>query len=177
MTLPLLVLDIDETLVSIKYNNNMAMPTQRPYLKEFLEYCKDKYQLAIWTAAQEIWFEKVHDTILVPIFQELGWESPFLFIYHTDKHYTDHVGFHSRCNIKPLHLVWDQFPTYGEHNTVMIDDQITTFKDNEHNGIRIYPYYNDPKDTALLEIINILESHLNFQKKLFTIPGIANFAQ
>lgn len=170
MSLPLLVLDVDETLISLKYAGNIAIPVERPHLKTFFKFCRDKYQLAIWTAACENWFTVVHDTILEPIFEELEWESPFLFIYHTDKHYT-YRGPKGRYSVKPLYLVWNHFPIYGKHNTIMIDDQMTTFKDNEHNGIRIYPYYNDSTDMALLEILDILEEHLIFQKKHAEFPG------
>lgn len=160
---PLLVLDIDETLISYKYVNNIEVPIPRPFLKEFLQYCHGQFQLAIWTAANETWFTQVHDQILVPIFEELNIQSPFLFIYHTDMH--DNMT-------KPLRKVWAQFPLYNEDNTIMVDDRIGVFQHNMKNGIRISPFYANPHDEVLLYMINLMKEYKLYYDENNKFPGL-----
>lgn len=164
----LVILDLDNTLID---TTTSPVPGQvpsdklnvgklgvyysypRPHLDTFMAYLTSKYHVGIWTAALPIWKNRVVNTTLnkyKPNFLFMG--SGKSVVYSL----TPEVG----SVIKPLTVVWKQFPKFGPENTLIIDDTKSTGSLNPKNHLHIKPFYavNAINDKELIKIIGILES-------------------
>ena len=138
-----LVIDLDETLVFVKFinnNSNKALLHLRPYLFDFLENLYPLYELISFTTATSIYAEKILNEI------------------EAKKKYFSYKFFREHSIIKGKELVKD-ISRIGRSmkKILIIDNNANNFKINKENGILIYPFYNEKnKDCSLLELKKIL---------------------
>jgi NLI interacting factor-like phosphatase len=154
----LIVLDLDNTLIDTtifpipgKYSTDPLLNSYpRPYLDCFMTYLLSNYHVGVWTAALPIWKHRVLNNTLKP------YEKHLLFALSRE-----HVLFDKYDSVvKPLHLIWTNFPNFGPHNTLIIDDTYSTGLLNQNNHLHIKPFIatSPQKDTELLKIYSILEN-------------------
>lgn len=165
----LVILDIDETLIHSEWLPNDSLKEnqydfkfqlgdvdldfsfftiKRPYLKEFLDYVFDNFDVAIWTAASHDYATEILKGINIPI-------KGLKFFYSKNS-----------CTLK---LDYDTYQYYGVKNlskisknfdlnkVLIIDDIQKTAVNNYGNLIRIKPFESNLNDTELLKLISYLE--------------------
>jgi Dullard-like phosphatase family protein len=138
-----LVIDLDETLVFVKFinnNSNKALLHLRPYLFDFLENLYPLYELISFTTATSIYAEK--------ILNEIEAKKK----YFSYKFYREHAIIRDKNLIKDISRIGRDMS-----KILLVDNMSHNFYLNEDNGILIYPFYNENnQDTSLLELKRIL---------------------
>lgn len=162
---PLLILDLDETLIHSEYNSepdwydfsftkesNGQLETfftqKRPFLKEFLRAAAVNFDLAIWTAASYSYASN--------IIHEIGLkEEDLVFFYHKEM-CTLRYDYEAQnyYGIKKLEKIKTIRPL---ERVLIVDDIIETAQFNYGNLIKIKPFEGDPSDVELLKLISYLE--------------------
>jgi ubiquitin-like domain-containing CTD phosphatase 1 len=64
-------------------------------------------------------------------------DSSAMISIHGGQHY-------GQCSVKPLGVIWGQYPQFTPSNTIMFDDLRRNFLMNPQNGLRIRPCRNLP---------------------------------
>ncbi len=136
---PLLVLDLDYTLYDYKSTAETLEELQRPGMHSFLTRMYRCYDLCIWSQTTPEWLDTKLEQLGISTHSE--YKLSFVLTAHCmirikrpckDRHY-----------VKPLQLIWNQFPTcYGPHNTIHVDDLSRNFALNPKNGLKIRPFKN-----------------------------------
>ena len=138
-----LILDLDETLVCVKFskNNNKGIIHFRPGLFEFLDSLKPYYELISFTSATQSYAE--------PIINGIESEKNY-FSYYL---YRPHMIIIGKDFIKDLSKIGRPLD-----KTIIVDNMGNNFRLNRDNGIVIYPFYdeNNKRDNALIKLKNIL---------------------
>ena len=154
-----LVIDLDETLISLKLNNkNKGILKFRPYLFDFLNNLKPYYELISFTYGTKNYAE--------PIINEI----------ESKKKYFDKKLFREHSIIIGKDFVKDISRIGRPMSKIVIVDNINiNYRLNQENGILICPFYEDnfKSDKALFELKNIL---LEIYKKYDDIrEGLLDF--
>ena len=166
----MLLLDMDGTLIC----SRGGVPTPRPYLKQLLRFAFLNYDhVGIFTAAHPLWYDIVYRSIFRKIFNELDIDGGF----HSVRTIRD-------CNVlswrdvmvgvtKPLNRVWEAHKEYNSTNTLIVDDNKSTFTHPE-NGIHIseFDVHSNPCDafdTTLMSLIQVLDDNIEHQSVHATI--------
>jgi hypothetical protein len=172
-----IILDMDETLICSQINDyfHLPEPIPRPYLKNFFEYVFDKFiNVSIWTHGTKEWYDIVYNKIFKFIIPK---GKSFHFVRTRDDKY-DYKDFIDPnienkflfSNIKPLQLIYNNYPNeYNENNTYILDDNPTTYIINSKNAIKIKPFYSifTKNDIELLIIMNFIEYKFKYQNLQF----------
>ncbi|KAF9616925.1 hypothetical protein IFM89_032995 [Coptis chinensis] len=160
----LLVLNLNGVLVDVVFGfipcadaviNNRSVFT-RPFCKDFLKFCFEKFDVGIWSSRMSHNMVGVVDTILGDLKKQLlfSWDQS----YCTDTGLTpSQIGLMTPNNTtKPLFLmelkkIWNKYEEYNESNTLLLDD--TPYKsllNPPHTAIFPEPYiYQLQNDCAL----------------------------
>ena len=116
---------------------------ERPHLREFLARVSEKYETHVFTAGMDVYAQAV--------------------VKMLDPHGTIFTGIWSResCTfdsslgayVKKLDFAWG-----GDKlkRTVLVDNNPLSFLANPENGILVSNFYNDPKDTTLPAVLDLL---------------------
>lgn len=157
---PLLILDLDETLIhssmdepdwwdfTFQKGDQIFYTQRRPFLKEFLSNVKINFDLAIWTAAS---YDYAHEIV-----KNIGLdEDDLIFFYHKemctlryDYDMQNYYGIKKLEKIKPFRPL---------ERVLIVDDIMETAHHNYGNLIRIKPFNGDRDDVELLKLISYLE--------------------
>lgn len=153
----LLILDIDGTLISqSEFDSQVSSFKFRPGLLGFLAAARSLgFKLAIWSAANEGHVENTVTRLKNSL------DEPLHFLFTWDNLKCTTVCRSGKCHIlKPLMKVWERFPEFHEHNTVILDNTPSTYQKNKHNAIPIPTFFDNIKsaedDIELKKIIQIL---------------------
>lgn len=136
----------------------------RPYLKEFILFCKENFQnVYVWSAGSP----KYVDKIVEHIFKPLGYTPPIIFnVNHT------HINEKDRSVFKPLDKIFKESGgVANERNTIIIDDRRDTFSFNEKNGILIPGFDLDDGVSGEIGISRIIEKRINSDNCLSELIG------
>lgn len=163
----LIILDLDETLIHTEsfpneYEDDLSfdfkIPSdnpnytyftkKRPYLDQFIKYCFDNFNVAIWTASGEEYAEIVLSNIGIN-------KDKLEFLYSSDN-CTMKMNYQTgdHCVVKNLNKIKSK---YDLKNVLIIDDTMTTASNNYGNLIHIKSFLYDVNDTELLKLISYLE--------------------
>lgn len=133
-----IVLDVDGTLldhIPLPFPDNytrLPEPVARPGLKEFLAFVFQEFEtVIIWTAGKKMWYDKAYAEVLKPNLPP-GKDFHFVKTRDTTKPYVP---------LKPLTEIYARFPQYNATNTLAVDDNPETFKDNVENAVHIHPFF------------------------------------
>lgn len=177
----LLILDLDETVVSSKplnsgelyfdfvYRDGPVVYTvkKRPGLEEFLHLVKNHYKIAVWSAAEEKYVNFVVDKCIKPIIQPVFvWSGKRTTIKRLNIEMDSE--FESRIIIiKDLKKLWaPKSSKYNKYNTVVVDDNYTTFMRNYGNAIPISEFNGNDNDKKLEWLWNTYLSKLTTSKNI-----------
>ncbi|CAI8614778.1 unnamed protein product [Vicia faba] len=156
---------------------------KRPFSQEFMRFCLQRFEVAIWSSAVE---KNVRGALTCAIGGDLV--DKLLFVW--DQSHCNNTGYKSMENAqKPLFLkvlehVWNQYPSYSASNTLLIDDKpYRTIHNPVNTAIFIESYdlenemdnFLDPNG-ALCEYLNGVAEAENVQEYVehyrFGLPPI-----
>jgi len=153
----LLILDLDETLVhgtETPHDENYHFRTEkyhiykRPYVNEFLGFCKEHFKVAVWTSSGEEYASNVIEKLF-------GMEYPLEFVWSRRKCTPsfDHQAYMHEY-IKNLRKVKDK--GYRLEKVIMVDDTPFKLSKNYGNLVRVQEFLGDPKDNELEMLMKYL---------------------
>ncbi|XP_059394535.1 CTD nuclear envelope phosphatase 1A-like isoform X1 [Carassius carassius] len=175
----ILVLDLDETLIH-SHHDGVLRPTvrpgtppdfilkvvidkhpvrffvhKRPHVDFFLEVVSQWYELVVFTASMEIYGSAVAD--------KLDNNRGLL----KRRYYRQHCTLDSGSYIKDLSVV------HGDLSSIVIlDNSPGAYRSHPDNAIPIKSWFSDPSDTALLNLLPMLDALRNawicYMRTLFT---------
>lgn len=157
MSPPLLILDLDETLVYSTENEpnpradfsflHFAVQ-KRPFLDLFIAAVAQWYELAVWTSSSA------------------GYAHPVIDHVFPDRSLLKFIWCHDRCTRRFDAETYDYYSLknlrkveragYPLERVLMIDDSPEKLNRNYGNHIRIKPFLGDPADTELHELLPFL---------------------
>jgi hypothetical protein len=165
-----IILDMDGTLGDNIHSNFAEnpfryiriVPIPRPGLRKFLRFVFAHYErVSIWTAALPSWYNKFKQEVLLP-------NMPDGAEFHFER---TRIPGKAHTVLKPLSIIYAEYPEYNETNTTIVDDNVETFKDNRANAVHIPPFFYDMfggtpekrrktavKDRNLFTVIEVLMS-------------------
>ena len=133
-----LVLDLDETLIHCKRQENKGRILLRPHVKEFLTEMSKYYEIVVFTAADKQYADWVLDRL-----DTVGVISHRLY----------------RCSTSNQNgFIFKDLCKLGRDLTklLLVDNKPENFAFQPENGIEILSWYDDPLDNALLELKELL---------------------
>ena len=136
-----LILDLNETLISLKYANNIkGLIRVRPFLYDFLDVVGQYYELILFTGSSENYTKSIVEALERK-------KKYFDFIFY--RQYLVKCG---DCYIKDLSKIGRPL-----NSTIIIDNNPQNYKLQKENGICIKSFWgDDPEDIALYNLIDIL---------------------
>ncbi|MBL8471859.1 MAG: HAD family hydrolase [Rhodocyclaceae bacterium] len=159
MQKPLLVLDLDETLMhasmyglprTLDFRIGPYGALKRPYVAEFIEFCLEYFEVAVWTSSSET-YAQIAVKELFPSPDRLA------FLWSRE-----HCGMEMRNGglevawIKNLQRVEEQ--GYALARMIAIDDSPEKYCYQPENLLPCAPFYGDPADHELLDLADYLDA-------------------
>ena len=150
---PLLVLDLDETLVHAS-EMPLAVPSfhtvgpyflyLRPGLTDFIEQVARAYRLAVWTSSSPSYAEAVCPLVFTN-------SERLEFIWASDRCTpTRDFATDTWCHAKPLKKL--KRLGYDLARVLVVDDSPEKHTRNHGNLVQVAPFTGDPLDTELLHL-------------------------
>lgn len=154
---PLLILDLDETLIHadldlnwsvhdvyLKIDDETTIPINlRPFLFPFLDYCKRNFEMIIFTASCSEYAN--------PIIDYIEKEERY-FKY---RFFREHCIFYNNFYLKDLSLFNKPLS-----KIIIIDNNIFSFAYYLSNGVLVSSFYNDIDDFDLFNLINFFQKEI-----------------
>jgi TFIIF-interacting CTD phosphatase-like protein len=167
---PLVILDLDGTLIwatslptkpilenadfTIQVYGETLSVQKRPGLDAFIEWCRQHFRLAVWTAAQPAYAYAIAETIFKGIELEFIFTRPHTMVQTFD--FGREIIYR-----KPLLKVWAlPFRWFHHQNTRIVDDTPETYAFNPENAIPIATWMDGANDVELLRVQLQLEDWL-----------------
>ena len=153
----LLILDIDETLIFATESPLTRSPDfvaghylvyERPYVREFLKYCSENFEVAVWTTSTEAYAESI-------IARLFGDKSVLRFIWSRDRcTWVFDEDTYDRIQIKKL----DKVRRLGHRveSITVVDDSPNVWKQSYGNLVRVAKFEGDQLDDELLHLPKFL---------------------
>ena len=154
---PLLILDLDETLVSASrkpgehYDFQVAeyYVVERPHLGHFLEQVCEWYAIAVWTSSGQSYADELVPRIFpTPARLEFCWAAP-----RCTRRYD--LDLHQHYAVKDLKKVRRR--GYHIERVLMIDDSPEKLERNYGNHLQISPFEGDRDDRELMAVLPFLQ--------------------
>jgi len=153
----LLILDLDETLIH-GTEQPLDRPAdlrvgpfyvyERPHVREFLEYCRDHFDVAIWTTATQNYAELILEEICPD-------NLSLQFIWCRDRCTPKGEGYDGEFSwIKDLKKVKNR--GWSLDHVLVVEDKPENISRHYGNVVRIDPYMGDPEDRELLRLFPFL---------------------
>ncbi|XP_055906770.1 ubiquitin-like domain-containing CTD phosphatase 1 [Eupeodes corollae] len=153
----LLVLDIDYTLFDHRSSAETGAELMRPYLHEFLTSAYEDYDIVIWSATGMRWIEEKMK--LLGVSSHTSYK--IMFYLDLNAMITVHTAGRGVIDVKPLGVIWGNFPQYSSKNTIMFDDIRRNFIMNPKCGLKIRPFrqahFNRQTDKELIKLAKYLK--------------------
>jgi RNA polymerase II subunit A small phosphatase-like protein len=153
---PLLILDLDETLLHASEGLLGRFPDfqmgyysvyLRPHLEMFLPQVSEWYQLAVWTSASPDYAGPLVESIFPPNQLRFVWtRERCTRVYNSDRQ--------ERYWVKDLKKVRRQ--GYELERTLVLDDSPEKLERHYGNWVPIKPYYGEPDDNELPQLLPFL---------------------
>jgi len=154
----LLILDLDETLfhaceqplpVAHDFLVDRYFVHKRPHVGTFIDFCRDRFRLAVWTSATEAYARAMVDELF-------GGPDELAFLWHREQCITqfDPEGYEPMY-IKDLKKVKRR--GFDLDHVIALDDSPEKLQRNYGNLLRIRPFFGDPGDEELLHLMPYLD--------------------
>jgi RNA polymerase II subunit A small phosphatase-like protein len=152
MKRPLLILDLDETLI---YSSEQALSIghdfrcgqynvyKRPFVGEFLETCARSYDMAVWTSATEDYARVIVPALFGELAIEFLWARERCTQRHDD---TTREAYW----VKDLKKV--KRAGFELKRVLMVDDARRELERNYSNAVIVNPFEGNPADRELLHL-------------------------
>jgi len=164
----LIVLDIDQTLLHATtlpldrpcdYKAERTWIYKRPHIDEFLYFCAQYFQIAVWTSARASFADE--------IFNQLFPYIELQFIYSEQHCQMKLTGNGQQHSVKPVYTLTQL--GFNLKRVVVIDDSPEKHYLNPENLIPVKPYYAKIEDNELYCLKNYLFS-IKDQKNFLCLP-------
>jgi len=163
----LLILDLDETLFHAS-EKPLTVPHdfvvdkyrvhKRPHVAEFIDFCRSRFRMAVWTSATEDYANAMVDELFaVP--------HGLAFLWHREQCIVQMDSSYEPVYIKDLKKV--KRKGFDLDHVIALDDSPEKLQRNYGNLLRITPFYADPADDELLRVMPFLD-------QLSTVENIRN---
>jgi len=148
-----IVLDLDETLVLVKFYEEIEEIKFRPHLKEFLHFLFKNFEsVNIWSAASRGYVKSVVKSIDIMLPE--GKQFRTIFTQDNCEYEFEYTkkGFYGRNSefktvlVKNLSRMFEKHNDMNKYNTMIVDDTEETFRNNYGNAIHIKPFFCDKKE-------------------------------
>mmetsp|Transcript_19526 Transcript_19526/g.60330 ORF Transcript_19526/g.60330 Transcript_19526/m.60330 type:complete len:319 (-) Transcript_19526:59-1015(-) len=134
---PLLVLDLDHTLVDFDRRASDAVLTRRPHLEAFLETCYAHFDVVIWSQTSWRWLEVKLTDLGILANKRLAFVLDKRSMFRVlNQHDREH-------RVKALELIWRRCDFWNARNTVHVDDLARNFALNPAAGLQCRPFLRD----------------------------------
>jgi carboxy-terminal domain RNA polymerase II polypeptide A small phosphatase len=155
----LVIFDLDETLVHAT-KTALAIPHalevvpyfvySRPFCAELLEFCAEKFDIAVWSSSSDEYVQAVSSTLISNRYPlKFAW-SANKCVQREDPHSNSYVY------IKDLRKVQSQ--GYPVERITMIDDSPEKLKRQPRNLLQVKPFQGETNDDELLRVLEILRT-------------------
>ena len=154
---PILILDIDETLIHSIFDGNTHTINYRPYLIDVLNGLHKYFNIFIFTAATINYAE----LIIKQISLKLG-HNPFMGFLHRS-HITEESDGTNTFYHKDLTVFFKEFfggDTSRMNNTIIVDNIKYNYHKQPNNGINIKDFIDDPYDNCLMKLYYFLADYI-----------------
>lgn len=159
MSRHLLIFDLDETLVHAT-KAELSIPHAlevtpyfvylRPFYIELLEFCVQKFDLAVWSSSSDEYVQAVSSTLFSNKYPlKFSWSAKKC-VQRADPHSNSYVY------IKDLRKV--QSAGYRVERITMIDDSPEKLKRQPGNLLQVKQFHGDQNDRELLRVLEILRT-------------------
>lgn len=155
---PLLILDLDETLVHAREVPLDRAPDfvvapyslyLRPGVRAFLDHASRHYVLAVWTSSSPLYARAVIEILF-------GGGESLAFVWASDRcTLRRDVELDTWCQSKPLRKVRRR--GYDLRRVLVVDDSPEKHARNYGNLIAVHPFEGDPSDDELPHLSRYLE--------------------
>ncbi|MCD9188004.1 MAG: HAD family hydrolase [Pyrinomonadaceae bacterium] len=158
MDTKLLILDIDETLVYAAEERlerkedfivGQYFVYERPFLKVFLQFCFDNFEVAVWTSSTRNYAEQIIAEIIEPthIYSFLWARERCTISFDPEEreHYYE----------KKMHKIRKR--KYDLNSVIVVDDSPEKWRNSYGNLVRVKPFFGEPDDDELKHLIIYLE--------------------
>lgn len=170
MNKPLVILDLDETLIYATKSPLDRMPDfevfdyyiyMRPHLIEFVEKLKMSFDIAIWSSAGNEYVESIIEKLKLGVELKFVWGRNEAVLKEKPSVFETTGEDSEQYYVKPLKKV--KRKGYSLERILIIDD--TPYKSKLNFGNVIYPksYKGELEDDDLIKLINYLELIKNEQ--------------
>uniref|UniRef100_A0A7S2Y7V2 Mitochondrial import inner membrane translocase subunit TIM50 n=1 Tax=Entomoneis paludosa TaxID=265537 RepID=A0A7S2Y7V2_9STRA len=134
---------VDHFRIQLPDGGDLVHVNVRPGLREFLDHITDRYETHIFTAAMPVYAN--------PILDQLDPDNTKF----ASRWYRQHCTFDERRNayVKDLSAL----PLPDMSRTVLVDNNPLSFLSHPSNGILVSSFFNDPNDTTLAAVQNLLQ--------------------
>jgi RNA polymerase II subunit A small phosphatase-like protein len=165
----LLVLDLDETLIFATEDPLATRPDatvadyyiyNRPFVREFLEFCLAEFDVAVWTSSTEGYAEGV--------VRHLFGNSPDLQFVWARERCTRRFLYEEQVYVYVKNLKKVKNLGYGLENIIVVDDSPEKWSQQYGNLVRVSEFLGDPSDTELKE----LRPYLIHLKRVPNVRGV-----
>ncbi|XP_055515019.1 CTD nuclear envelope phosphatase 1-like isoform X3 [Leucoraja erinacea] len=137
----ILVLDLDETLIH-SHHDGVLKPTVRPGTPpDFMLKASQWYELVIFTASMEIYGAAVADKL------------------DNNKKILNRRYYRQHCTLELGSYVKDLAAIHNDLSSIVIlDNSPSAYRSHPDNAIPIKSWFSDPGDTALLNLLPMLDA-------------------
>lgn len=147
----LLILDLDETLIFASeeapegrladFRVGPYQILRRPHLAEFLTFCREHFEVAVWTSSSGSYAAAV-------VAQIFGPDYPLAFVWALDR--CTHGLRGDSPEMQPLkHLAKVRRRGYALERVLMVDDSPEKLVRSYGNLVQIRPFQGEPEDQEL----------------------------
>lgn len=153
----LLILDLDETLIyateeplerRADFQTELYHVYKRPYVDEFLAFCRENFLVAVWTTAGAEFAQDVVEGVFPS-------DYPLQFLWSRERcSRTLNADTGERYLVKNLAKL--KRKGYRLEEVLMVDDTPTKLERNYGNLIRVSEWLGDPADSELLALMGYL---------------------
>ena len=160
MTQKLLILDIDETLIFATEEplsraadftvGNKYYVYKRPFVEQFLEWCFENFEVAVWTSATNDYAAEVLRNIFLQAQNNLS------FLWSRER-CTPSLDFESKETFWEKKLTKVRRRGYNLENIIVVDDTPQKWRNSYGNLVRVKPYLGEPDDNELEKLIRYLD--------------------
>lgn len=113
---------------------------KRPFLETFLKQVSERYETHIFTAAMQVYAG--------PVLDKLDTTGNMF----AQRHFRESCVYQDGNYVKDLHFLEKSL-----QRVVLVDNNPMSFLANPSNGILVDSFYNDPEDTTLHAVLDLLE--------------------
>ena len=158
MNKKLLILDLDETLIfanetPLEYESDFPIGQffvyKRPYLQEFIEFCLENFEVAVWTSSTRNYATKIVEE-LFPNPNELVflWTRGRCTISYDEEE-------RENCYEKKMKKIRRR--GYNLKQVIVVDDSPEKWRNSYGNLVLVKPFFGEPDDNELQKLIVYLE--------------------